>query len=183
MRNRRAEESSPAGPRWTRRSVLRVLAGLGLLATGLTLLKRTLLRPRLFTPSQRETLAVVLTTLLPDGEFAGRRRTQLLERVLPLLQADTTTQRGLAAGLEFLEAQAGAHGAHSFAALGPEQRATILTACADAADGTPEHFLYRTVRDRAMRVHYADPSTWGPLRFAHPPQPRGYPDYWTAPRA
>lgn len=178
-----ADQPALMGQRWTRRSVLRVATGLGLLAAGLTTLKRTLLRPRVFNASERETLAVVLATLLPDGVFAGGPLNPSLARLLAMLQAEAATQRALVAGFEFLDQQARARGARSFAALALEQRAGILAACADAADGTPEYFLYRTVRDSAMRVHYADPSTWGPLRFAHPPQPRGYPGYWTAPRA
>jgi hypothetical protein len=61
------------------------------------------------------------------------------------------------------------------------QREEIVEECAQAEEGTVPRFLYRTVRDRAMELYYSQPAAWAPLRFAHPPQPEGYLDYWQRP--
>lgn len=169
----------PAG-RWTRRSVLRAVIGSAFVAAGGWILKNVFF-PRRLTPVEAETFSVLLDTLIPDGDFPGASRTGVTDRLRAECEAKRQTQRALMAGLRLLEEQARRHGADGFRTLARPQREEILADWARAADGSLPRFLYSTLRDRAMQLHYVHSLVWKPLGLPHPPQPRGYPDYRRAP--
>jgi hypothetical protein len=164
----------------TRRSVLRTLAGLMLIGAGGWIL-RTVLIPRRLKPAEVETVSVFLDTLIPDGEFPGARRTRILEPVLRECASTRQTARALVRGVQWLEQQARAYGGAAFRDLPFTDRERIVARCAAAAEGTLPRVFYRTVRDRAMRLHYAHRLAWQRVGLPHPPQPYGYPNYWAAP--
>ena len=167
---------------WTRRLLLqRALAVLSLLVGG-RILWRVFLPARVG-PRERATLAGVLDTLIPDGDFPGARRTGVLERLVTECEATRQTRRALVEGAALVEAAARRRGAVSFAALGDAQRAAILADCAAAANESLPWFFFRTVRDRAMRLHYAHPLARKAAGLDHPPQPLGYVEYWQPPHA
>jgi hypothetical protein len=85
--------------------------------------------------------------------------------------------------LERLDQQAQRLGSSSFAALPPEQRETLLIECAAAERGSIPWFFFRTVRDGAMRLHYAHPLAWRAVGLSKPPQPAGYMDHTLSPHA
>jgi len=132
-------------------------------------------------PRERETLAVVLDTLIPDGDFPGARRTGVLERLVTECEATRQTRRALVEGAALVEAAAHRRGAMSFAALGDAEREAILAECAAAGNGSLPWFFFRTVRDRAMRLHYSHPLARNAVGLDHPPQPLGYAEYWQPP--
>jgi hypothetical protein len=167
---------------WSRRLLLqRALALLSLLVGG-RILWRVFFPARLG-PSERETLAVVLDTLIPDGDFPGARRTGVLERLVTECEATRQTRRALVEGAALVEAAARHRGATSFAALGDAEREAILAECAAAENGSLPWFFFRTIRDRAMRLHYAHALARKAVGLDHPPQPWGYVDYWQPPHA
>lgn len=144
------------------------------------ILKRVFL-PRQLRPSEIETFAAFLNTLIPDGEFPGAQRTGLLERLLAECEAQRQTRHALLEGIELLEYKARQRGGMPFASLPSDERERLVDECAQADDGTVPRFFYRVVRDRAMQLHYADPAVWQPFGPPHPPQPEGYPAYWQKP--
>lgn len=176
-RSARPERSAPrpAG-RWTRRAVLRGVIGSALVAAGGWILKSIFL-PRRLTPTEAETFRVLLDTLIPDGEFPGASRTGVADRLRAECEAKRQTQRALMEGLRLLDERARGRGAGEFRTLARPQREEILADWARAADGTLPRFLYRTLRDRAMQLHYAHPLAWKRVGLPHPPQPDGYLDY------
>jgi hypothetical protein len=167
---------------WTRRQFLqRAVAVLSLLAGG-RILWRVFLPARVG-PRERATLADVLDTLIPDGDFPGARRTGVLERLVAECEATRQTRRALVEGAALVEAAARRRGAVSFAALDNAQREAILGECAAAENESLPWFFFRTVRDRAMRLHYAHPLARKAVGLGHPPQPLGYVEYWQPPHA
>ena len=168
--------------RWSRRLLLQRAVALASILVGGHLLRRVFFPARL-DPRGRETLGAVLDTLIPDGDFPGARRTGVLERLLTECEATRQTRRALVEGTAFVEAAARRRGASSFAALAEADRAAILTDCATAEIESLPWFFFRTVRDRAMRLHYAHPLAWKAVGLPHPPQPVGYIDYREPPHA
>jgi hypothetical protein len=164
----------------TRRSVLRTLTGVMLIGAGGWIL-RIVLIPRRLKAAEMETMSVLLDTLIPDGEFPGARRTGILEPLLRECASTRQSARALLRGVQWLEHEARAHGAAEFRGLALRDREQISEKCAAAAEGTLPRAFYRTVRDRAMRLHYAHPLAWKRVGLPHPPQPYGYPNYWAAP--
>lgn len=173
-------QQAPEGS--SRRSLLQAGLALALLATGGWILKRVYL-PRHLRPAEVETLAALLDTLIPEGEFCGARRTGFLDRLLRECDSKRQTRRALVEGVQCLDSKAKTRGASGFLGLASQQREDVVEECARAADGTLPRFFYRTVRDRAMQLHYSQLVTWKPLRFDHPPQPEGYLDHWQKPDA
>jgi hypothetical protein len=167
---------------WSRRQLLQRAAALLALLVGGRILWRVFFPARLG-PRGRETLAVVLDTLIPDGDFPGARRTGVLERLVTQCDATRQTRRALVEGTDLVEVAARRRGATSFAALANAEREAILAECAAADDGSLPWFFFRTVRDRAMRLHYAHPLARQAVGLDHPPQPLGYVDYADAPHA
>lgn len=133
--------------------------------------------------SQRAALAAVLDTLIPDGRFPGARRTGVLEPLLAECAATRQTQRALIEGVELIDAKARRRGAASFAVLAESERAAVLGECASAEIGSLPWFFFRTLRDRAMHLHYTHPLARAAVGLDRPPQPLGYVDYWQAPHA
>ena len=164
----------------TRRSVLRTLSGVMLIGAGGWIL-RIVLIPRRLKPAEVETVSVLLDTLIPDGEFPGAKRTGILEPLLRECASTWHTARALLRGVQWLEQQARAHGAAEFRGLPLQDREQIVAQCAAAAEGTLPRVFYRTVRDRAIRLHYAHPFAWQRVGLPHAPQPYGYPDHWAPP--
>jgi len=167
---------------WRRRDLLRFGAGLLSLATGTWLFKRVYL-PRRLNASEVETFSAFVDALIPDGEFPGARRTGIIEPLLAECQTGRHRRRALVEGLRRLDREAARQGAAPFARLGPAQRERIVADLARQRRGSIPFFLYRTVRDRALELHYAHPAAWKAVGFPHPPQPQGYADYWKKPHA
>jgi len=174
--------SQPALRPWTRRSLLRTGLGIVLLGAGSWILKRVYF-PRRLAPAERHTLAVLLEVLVPTTEFSEEDRVALLDRLLRDCEAKRRTRRALVEGLHFLNSKARELGAQDFVGLAADQRQSAVEACAQSAAGSVPQFFYRMVRDRAMQLVYSHPTTWKRLRFPHPPQPEGYPDYQEPPSA
>lgn len=179
-----APSSEPQGlassASWTRRAFLQGVLGAAFIAAGAWIIERVYF-PRRLSADEIETVAALLETLIPDGEFSGARQTELLANVIRAYESKRQTRRALLEGVHLLDHKAREHGARNFLTSEVRQRAAVVEECARAAAGTLPHFFYRTMRDRAMRFHYSHAVTWKPLRFAHPPQPDGYLNYWQVP--
>jgi len=167
---------------WTRRDVLRLSAGSLSLAAGAWLLKRVYL-PRRLNAAEVATFSAFVDTLIPDSEFPGARRTGVVEPLLAECQRERRRRRALVEGMHWLDREARRQEATPFARLEPATREQIVADLARQEKGSVPHFLYRTVRDRALQLHYAHPAVWKTIGFPHPPQPRGYTDYWKRPDA
>jgi len=149
---------------------------------GAWILRRVFFPPR-FDAGEVQTLLALLDTLIPEGEFPGARRTSILASLLRACESERRTRRALREGVHLLDRQARALEARSFVELDEGRRADVVNECARAADGTLPRFFYRTVRHRAMQLHYGQRMAWSSMRLDHPPQPDGYPDYWRQPDA
>lgn len=171
---------SPRLAGWTRRSFLQAVLGTLSLLSGGWILKRVFL-PRSLRPPEVATLTVLVETLLPDGEFPGAVRTNVMAALLAEPRPTRQQRRALVEGVQLLDSEARRRGAAGFTELKPEQRLDVVDVCARAEEGTLPRFFYRIVRDRAMQLHYANPIAWAAVRFPHPPQPQGYPAYWQKP--
>lgn len=172
----------PTQPRCTRRSLLQGALGATLIATGAWILQRVYF-PRRLAAAEVETFAALLDTLIPDGEFPGTRQTGILASLLRTCESQRQTRRAVLEGVHLLDRKSRALGARNFVTLDARQRAVVVEECALAAERTLPRFFYRTVRDRAMQLHYSQKVAWKLLRFDHPPQPDGYLDYWKPPHA
>lgn len=161
---------------WSRRALLRRTAAAVLLLLGGRILWRVYFPAKLGT-QERDKLAVVLDTLIPDGEFPGARQTGILEPLLAQCDSTRQTRRALSEGLELLDRHAQRLGHSSFELLTAPQREAVLLECAAAAPGSLPWFFFRTIREGAMRLHYAHPLAWRAIGLSGPPQPRGYRDY------
>lgn len=165
-----------------RRALLQRSVGLALFVTGAWILKRVFL-PRNLGSSEVESFAAFLDTLIPDGELPGARRTVRIEDLIRELRESRQKRRALVEGVVWLDRHAKREGGASFAALSYEQRERIVATLAETKEGTVPWFFYRFVRDRVMELHYSRAVAWKALGLEHPPQPRGYLDYWEASHA
>ncbi|MBI3781847.1 MAG: gluconate 2-dehydrogenase subunit 3 family protein [Deltaproteobacteria bacterium] len=166
--------------RWNRRVFLRRAIGAILLLTGADILRRIFLPSRIGS-RERATLEVVLDTLIPDGYVPGARQTGVLDRLVDECEATRQTRRALVEGVALVERAARRRAALSFEALPISEREAVLAECAAAENESLPWFFFRTVRDRAMRLHYTHPLAWKSVGMSHGPQPGGYPDYEQAP--
>jgi len=156
---------------------LRRALGLALLVTGVGFLKRVFL-PRRLAPSEVESFATFLETLIPDGEFPGARRTLQVADLVRELEATRQKRRALVEGVALLDRHAEEWGSPSFAVLSHHRRAEVVAGFAAEEEGSVPRFFYRVVRDRAMELHYSRSLAWKALGLPHPPQPTGYRHYW-----
>jgi hypothetical protein len=179
---RQQPQGASSAPRCTRRLLLRGALGVTFVATGIWILQRVYF-PRRLAADEVETVAALLDTLIPDGEFPGARQTGVLASLLPTCESQRQTRRALLEGVHLLDRKARALGARNFVTLDARQRAAVVEECALVAEGTLPRFFYRTVRDRALQLHYSQKLAWKPLRFDHAPQPEGHLDYWQQPHA
>jgi len=162
----------------TRRGVLWAFAGLLASAFGLTVGWRRLGREEAAPPDpQKETLAILLDILIPDTRVPGHRATGILEPVLADFRSNMTTHRALLDGLILLDELARRRGAADFLSLDRDGRAKVVEELSRSAVGTTGWMFFGYLRERAMLRHCANPISWGPLGFHHPPQPKGYFDY------
>lgn len=167
---------------WTRRSVLRAGVGAVLVGFGGWLLQRVYF-PRRLAAVDRETLAALMDVLGPTAEFPPPLRAALLERLVEDGESKRQTRRALVEGVRLLNHAARDRGARDFVTLDRDQQEAVVEACAAAAEGSLPLFFYRTVRGRTMQLVYSQPLAWRRLRFPHPPQPDGYPNYREPPDA
>ena len=159
---------------WSRRVLLQRGLALVSVLIGGRIVWRVLFPPHVG-PRERDTLATVLDTLIPDGDFPGARRTGVLERLVAECETTPQTRRALVEGTAFVEAAARQRGARSFAALTDAARGAILAECAVAENASLPWFFFRTVRDRAMRLHYAHPLARRAVDWIGRPSPWGTP--------
>ncbi len=160
----------------TRRQLLRWSIGAVLIGSGGWILKDVFL-PRRLDSEEIATLDSLLATILPDTSTALR------ERLLGSLEKQRQKRRALVEGVALLERGAANHGAADFRNLNRALRESVVAELAAAPDGSMPRFFYRVVRDRAFELYYSRSTSWPPLRFPHPPQPDGYPDYQEPPDA
>ena len=126
---------------------------------------------------QKEMLAALLDILIPDRTVPGHRATGILEPVMEDFRSNMTTHRALLDGVILLDGMARRGGAADFLSLDLEGRARVVEELSRSAYGTTGWLFFGYLRERAMLRHYANPVSWGPLGFHHPPQPKGYFDY------
>lgn len=160
----------------SRRDLLRYAIGGGLLAGGGWTIVRVMFPPRLG-ESRLGALEALLDVVLPEGDLPGHRTTGIMPALVTQLEAKRSTRRALGEGLRHLERRAKSAGADGFAELDPAARNRLFAACGDRPDGSVLRFFYRTVRDEAIRLHYAQPAVWRRVGLPNPPQPDGYPSY------
>jgi Gluconate 2-dehydrogenase subunit 3 len=164
----------------SRRELFRYAVASAAVVAGLAILKRLFL-PGSLDERGRETLAALLDTLLAGAGPADWRTTGVMPRLVEELAARRQTRRALVEGIAWLDAESGRRFGGAFAAQPSASREEIVKAAADSLPGTMPHYFYRSVRDRAMELHYANGRVWRALGMPHPPQPDGYMDFAEAP--
>ena len=145
--------------RWTRRSFPRRALGLGLIASGAWMLKRVFL-PRRLRPSELETFAAFVDTLIPGATSPEAAGGGLVESLLAECQSDRQRRRALVEGVQWLDRAARQRREASFVALDRDEREAVVAEMESAEEGTLTRFFYRIVRDPAMRLHYARAAVW-----------------------
>ena len=120
--------------------------------------------------AQRDALAEVLDTLVPEsGGFPGAGAVAL-DHVLATAAASAELARLLAEGLEAVEAEGRAIGAPRLASLGVDEREALLRR---VERSHPEFF--EALVKHAYDGYYAHPQVLGCLGLdASPPPPRGH---------
>ena len=121
--------------------------------------------------AQRELLAVVLDTLVPEsGGFPGAGAVAL-DHVLAMAAASAEAERRLAEGLQAVEAEVRAISAPGLASLGAAEREALLHRIERSHPESFEVLLKHTYDG-----YYAHPRVLERLGVdATPPHPRGYP--------
>jgi len=168
--------SAPGRSSVSRRDLLRYAVGGALLAGGGWTILRVAFPPRLG-DSRLGALEALLDVVLPEGELPGHRTTGIMPALVTHLESKRSTRRALGEGLRHLDRRARSVGADGFTELDPAARARLFAACGERPDGSLLRFFYRTVRDEAMQLHYAQPAVWRRVGLPNPPQPDGYPSY------
>jgi hypothetical protein len=127
-----------------------------------------------FAPDQRRALACVLDLIVPpsrDGSLPGAGQTGAVDAVERFVARTPELAPAIAAGLGALDDLARGHGATSFAALAPPERAAVLDELAAVQPGFVPSLLFPTYVG-----YYQAPRVLEGLGLeARPPFPKGHP--------
>lgn len=135
-------------------------------------------------PSQPQgptTLEAYLDTLIPADESPSAIHLGVAEAMVAKAKSDTSYQRLLQQGCDWLDEQARQYGAAHFAALREAERERIVSLAAVGAAGLQPLIFFHRTREDAFVAYYARPESWAGVGYAGPPQPRGFMDYAQAP--
>jgi len=127
--------------------------------------------------AERRAIIAFVDTLIPADESPGAFDLQVHQRILRRADHDAGYRRLLRAGSQWLNCMAWWSGGAEFESLAPEERDSIVGKAAAGSSRWTVGRFFRTVRDDAFHIYYADPRSWQGLRYPGPPQPNGFVDY------
>ena len=126
-------------------------------------------------PAGSASFAAWLDTLLPgDARSPSASAIGVAPAVSETLVQQAGGRRVHDAGIQWLDAQARARGAATYAALGEAARETVATTAAASPPGSLPNVFFILTRDEAFKAYYADPRTWPGAGYLGPPQPDGF---------
>jgi len=169
----------------SRRLILKstlVIAALGSVGT---FVRRSLwprLQPGPIAPTQHDTLAVLLDTLIPDDDSPGATETGVAQAIRDKTEQNSRYRKLIESGCAWLDIQANDKAGIPFAELHEDQREAIVDLAASGRGGRGAFLFFQTMRTDAFHYYYAQPEAWAALRYAGPPQPHGFMDYTHPPR-
>jgi hypothetical protein len=133
------------------------------------------------------TFSAFLDTLIPaDDHGPAATSIGVDSRILAWVMRsgqDVLWLRFMANGCAWLDTQARSAIGDGFADASEAARAAIVERMAVSEKNTIERAFFDTWRRHAMRLYYANPTSWERLPISTPPQPVGYPDYSGPPQA
>lgn len=130
-----------------------------------------------------ETLRAFVDTLLPGSDVFPPASALGVDRsVLEAAQSDPGLARLIGAGCQWLDRAARSMGAGSFSELSGSGRASIISVAEHSAERSLPWVLFSSVRRFSFQKYYSAPESWGPLAYAGPPQPLGFPGHDRSPK-
>ena len=140
--------------------------------------------PLIDTPASQATLRAWIDTLVPaEPDFPGALALGVAERIERAIQLEPAYAKLRAQALAWVDDRVRESGGTYFADLALEQRNQIVAMAAASAPGSAPRTFFQATLDDALFHTYADQRSWGGLGYAGPPQPLGFPDFATAPKA
>jgi hypothetical protein len=127
-------------------------------------------------PDPLAALGPWLDTLIPADVTPSATALGVGEALIAQARLDQGAMPLLAAGCQWLEAQAQQRGAADFASVPETAREEIARRAAAAAPGTPQRSFFDNTWRLGVFHYYARPEVWASLGYAGPPQPKGFPD-------
>lgn len=174
----------------SRRALLKSLTGIGVLS-GLGVLLTTLFRRNSLTThpvhngeqaaSLEQTFRSFIDTLIPSDEMPGAAELGVSEKILEQNKDQVTFMKLVSSGCTWLDQQANINSFTSFTNLDEPERVRIVTLASESRQNSMQYVFFASVRDLSFREYYSDPRSWSGLGYDGPPQPRGFPDYISAP--
>jgi hypothetical protein len=165
-----------------RRQLLRLALGAGLLASSAALLK-SILWPAALGADDVAALEGFADTLLPADELPAATSLGVPRALAKKAATDRQLRRLLRLGLDWLDSAARARFGRSFVGLSESERNQVLSDAATAPQGSTERVFFDRARIELFTLYYAHPQTWAGLRASFPPQPIGFLDFASPPRA
>ena len=129
-------------------------------------------------------LSAWVDTLVPaEPDFPGALALGVAARIADAIARQPQYAKLAVEAWSWIDAQARAAGKTNFATLSETDREKIVAAAAASALGTAQRTFFQATLDDALFHTYADPQAWDGLNYAGPPQPIGFLDHTTAPKA
>ncbi len=134
--------------------------------------------------ARRANLNAWIDTLMPpEPDFAGALALGVADTIVAGIDRDPAYAKLTGEALAWLDGQSRGAGRVSFSALDGEARERIVAAAAASAPGSAPLAFFSATRDDTLFHAYADPRAWVGLGYAGPPQPIGFMDHASAPKA
>jgi len=123
-------------------------------------------------------------TLVPaEPDFPGALALGVADRISNAIRRDPQYAKLTQEALNWIDTRARMLGGASFAELPESGRQNVVAAAAASAAGSTPRTFFQASLDDALFHTYADPRAWVGLGYAGPPQPVGFPDHVSAPKA
>ena len=123
-------------------------------------------------------------TLVPaEPGFPGALALGVADRISSAIQRDPQYAKLTQEALNWIDARAREAGRTRFADLPESGRQNVVAAAAASAAGSAPRTFFQASLDDTLFHTYADPRAWVGLGYAGPPQPVGFLDHASAPKA
>lgn len=168
---------------FTRRRIL-TLAGGALLAALISWWPRRKPSTPLAMASRHADLRAWVDTLLPaEPDFPGGLALGVAERIAATIEREPAYAKLTREAWAWLDARTRETGEPDFAELPASRRHDLVAEAAASALGSTPRTFFQATLDDALFHAYADARAWVGLGYDGPPQPIGFPDHATAPKA
>ena len=165
----------------SRRTFIRLGALSTLAATGVGLIYRfsymVIPVPALSEVEVQTTTAIINRLLPGDPISPGAVDLGVHKEIIERIMQDNMYRRILREGLCWFDEQAHEMKQRAVLRLKPEEQDQLIAMAASAGYKSAANWVYRHLRDDAIRGYYSRPDSWGALCYPGPPQPAGFLDH------